>query len=77
MAEQIFLSPQVERSLNVSNKFAIYELPCQLPNDLRLRISLNLETSRKPQNFIELLSSTQSSSQNEDFVNTSEKSAEK
>ena len=73
MAEQIFLSPEVKRSVIISNKYAIYELPQELPNDLRLRILGNWETSRKPQNFIKLLSSAESSSENEDFINTSEK----
>ena len=62
MAEQIFLSPQVKRSLIISNKYGIYELPHELPNDLTLRILeirkykdlRNYEISGKPQNFIEL-----------------------
>ena len=32
--EQIFFSPQMKRSVIISNKHGIYELP----NDLRLRI---------------------------------------
>ena len=35
---QIFLSPQVKRIVIISNKHGIYELPQELPNDLRLRI---------------------------------------
>ena len=35
---QIFLSPQVKRSAIISNKRGIYELPHELPNDLKLRI---------------------------------------
>ena len=35
---QIYLSPHVKRSVIISNKYGIYELPDQLPNDLRLRI---------------------------------------
>ena len=35
---QIFFSPQVKRSVIISNKHGIYELPHELPNDLRLRI---------------------------------------
>ena len=35
--EQIFFSPQVKRSVIISNKHNIYELPHELPNDLRLR----------------------------------------
>ena len=36
MFDQIFLSPQVKRSVIISNKRGIYELPHKLPNDLRL-----------------------------------------
>ena len=35
---QIFFSPQVKRSMIISSKQGIYELPHKLPNDLRLRI---------------------------------------
>ena len=35
---QIFFSPQVEQSMTISNKHGIYELPEELPKDLRLRI---------------------------------------
>ena len=35
--EQIFFSPQIKRSVIISNKYGIYELPHDLPNDLRLR----------------------------------------
>ena len=38
MAEQIFLSPQVKRSVIIGNKHGIYELFHELPNDLRLTI---------------------------------------
>ena len=38
MFYQIFLLPQVKRSLIISNKTGIYELPHELPNDLTLRI---------------------------------------
>ena len=36
-----FLSPQVKRSVIISNKDGIYELPHQLPNNLRLKILEN------------------------------------
>ena len=36
--KQIFFSPQVKRSVIVSNKYNIYELPHELLNDLRLQI---------------------------------------
>ena len=58
-----------------SNKHGIQELPHKLPNDLKLRILGNWETSRS-QNFIELQPSAQSSSQNENFVDTSKKMLE-
>ena len=54
MVEQISLLPQVKRSVIISNKYGIYELPHELPNILRLRILGNLEMSEKPQNFTEL-----------------------
>ena len=38
MFKQILLSPQVERGAVISNKHGIYELPHELPNDLRLGI---------------------------------------
>ena len=38
MFDQIFLSPQVKRSVIVSNKHDIYEMADELPNDLRLPI---------------------------------------
>ena len=37
MFYQIFLSPQVKRWAIVTYKHGIYELPNELPNDLRLR----------------------------------------
>ena len=54
MVEQIFLSPQMKRSVIISNNYGIYELPHKLPNDLRLSILGNLEISEKSPNFIEL-----------------------
>ena len=38
---QIFFSSQVKRSVIISNKHGIYELPHELPNKLRLRILVN------------------------------------
>ena len=38
MFDQIFLSPQEKQRVIISNKHDIYELPHELPNDLRLRI---------------------------------------
>ena len=37
MVEQIFFSPQLKRSVIISNKYGIYELPHGLPNNLRHR----------------------------------------
>ena len=38
MDEQIFFSPQVTRSVIISDKHGIYELPHDLPHDLSFRI---------------------------------------
>ena len=38
MFYQIFLSPQVKRCAIITYKHDIYELPHELPKDLRLRI---------------------------------------
>ena len=73
MFYQIFLSPQVKRSAIITNKHGIFELPHELPNDLRLRIFGNYESSGKSQNLIELSPSAQSSHQNKNFAATSKK----
>ena len=52
MFYQIFLPPQVKRSAIVSNKQVVYELPHELPNDLRLRILENKEKSGKSRNLL-------------------------
>ena len=42
----IFFPPQVKRSVIVSSKHGVYELPQELPNDLRLiKYQKNLKTS--------------------------------
>ena len=38
MFDQILLSPQVKGSMIINNKHGMYELPHNLPEDLRLRI---------------------------------------
>ena len=38
---QIFCSPQVKRSMNISNKYGIDDLPHDLPNDFRPTILVN------------------------------------
>ena len=73
MVEQLFVSPQVKPSVIISNKYGIYELPHEFPNDVRPMIVGNYEMSGKSQSFIELLPSAQSSSQNKNFANTSKK----
>ena len=54
MFYQIFLQPQVKRSAIISNKQGVYELPHELPNDLRLRILGNKEKSGESANLLEL-----------------------
>ena len=54
MLYQIFFSQQVKQSVIISDKHGIYELPHDLPHDLRLRILGKWEGSRKYQNFREL-----------------------
>ena len=49
MFYQVFLSPQVKRSAIISNKEGVYELPHELPNDLRLRILGNKENQENLQ----------------------------
>ena len=68
---QIFLSLQVKPCAIITYKHAIYELPHQMPNYLRLRIFGNQKISAKCLNFIEGYLSGQSSCQNEYFVNPS------
>ena len=51
---QNFFSPQVKRSVFISNKHGRYELAHKLPNNLRLTILENQERSGKSQNFKEL-----------------------
>ena len=50
MFYQFFFSPQVKRSVIITNKHGIYELPLELPYDLRLRILGNYEISGKSKN---------------------------
>ena len=48
MFYQTFLSPQVKRIVITSNKHGIYELPHELPDNLRLR---KLENIKKISNL--------------------------
>ena len=38
MFDEIFLSPHLKRKVIISNKHGIYELPNELPNNLRLKL---------------------------------------
>ena len=53
MFYQVLLFSQVQRSAIITYKHDIYKLPHELPNDLRLRILGNYETSRKCLNSLE------------------------
>ena len=53
MFYKIFLSPQVKRCTIITYKHGIYELPHELPNDLRLRVLGNKEISGKSQIWME------------------------
>ena len=64
----------MKRSVIISNKHGIHELPHELPNDLTLTILGNQETSGKFKKFIKLQPSAQSSSKNENFVDKKKKS---
>ena len=49
MFYQTFLSPQVKRCAIITYKHGVYELPHELPNDLRLRNYQELSEIRKYQ----------------------------
>ena len=53
MFYQIFVSPQVKQNAIISNKQGVYQLPHELPHELRLRILRNDEKSGKFQNLLE------------------------
>ena len=53
MFYQISLSPQVKQWAIITYKHGIYELPHELPNNLRLKILGNKEILGKSLNFIE------------------------
>ena len=57
----------------ITYKHGTYELPHELPNNLRIRILGNQEISGKYLNFIEYQLNAKSSCRNESFVNTSRK----
>ena len=51
---QVFFSPQGKRSAIISNKQGAYELPHELPSDLRFRNLGNKEKSGESPNLLEL-----------------------
>ena len=59
MFDQIFYSPQVKRSVIISNKHGMHVLPYKLPNSLRLRILRNLGSILRNLGNIELQPSGQ------------------
>ena len=68
--EQTFLTPQMKRSMIISNRHGIYKLPNDLKKNLRMRILGNQENSGKSQNFIGLLPNAWSLSWNGNLVST-------
>ena len=73
MSYQIFLSTQVKRWAIITYKHGIYELPHELPKNLRLEILGNKEISGICLNLIKWYPRAQYSCQNKSFVNTSRK----
>ena len=75
MLHQIFLSPQEKRYAIITYKHGIYELPHELPNDLRLTKLGNIRKVSKPHRMIAQrpAPSAQPPCQNESFVNTRRK----
>ena len=47
MFHQILISPQVKRRKSITYQEGVYDLPLELPNDLRLRILGKLEILEK------------------------------
>ena len=47
MFDKIFVSPQLKRIVIISNKHGTYELPHELPNNLRLRKLGNIQKISK------------------------------
>ena len=52
MFQQIFLSLQVKRCAIITYKHSMYELPQELPNDLRLTKLGNIRKVSKPHRMI-------------------------
>ena len=53
MFYEILLSPQAKRCAIITYKHGMYELPYELPNNLRLRILGNYEILGNGLNFID------------------------
>ena len=70
MFGQTFYSPQVKRNVIISNKHGINDLPYELPNDWIFSIFWILNIKR-----ISKWPSAQSSSENENFLNTMKKNS--
>ena len=68
-----FLLPQVKQWAIITYKHGIYELPQELSNDYRFRISRNWKMPGQCLKSIEWYPRTQSPCQNENFFNTSKK----
>ena len=52
MFDQIFLSPQVKRSMTISNRHGIYKLPYEFLIDLKLYMLGKQEVSGKSQSIL-------------------------
>ena len=73
MFYQIFLSTQVKRWAIIAYKHGIYELPHELPNDLRVTDLRKLGNIRKVSKFYRTIALSPVPPANEGFVNTSRK----
>ena len=70
MFYQIFLSPQVKRWAIITYKHGIYELPQELPNNLRLR---KLGDIRKVSKLHRMIAQCPAPCQNKHFVSVSKR----
>ena len=43
MFYKIFIAPEVQQCVIITNKHGIYKLPHELPNDLRLKQTMSLQ----------------------------------
>ena len=56
MFDSTFFSPQVKRSVLVGNKHGIYELPHELPNDLRVAAGRAFIPTQEEKTYIKKIS---------------------